>query len=285
MKQSTRHFYVLNNLLICGKCGSKMTGRSFGSAHRKYYSCTKKRYGEESCNSNLIKVTELDELIWNTLFTDDNLYKEVKRTYIGGDNSEEKLFIDIKDFTKEKEKYEKKLLRTKDMILEDIYDLKEGKAKTLEIESSITGVNSKIAEAEARMENIESERFLLYCYKEDLDKIKISADLVEFILKIRSPEEEEELQDIRDEIAYQDMLAEKEPFKMDFNKEEAINSIDNAGTKDFNKGLIGKDAKEKSRIIKKYVGAIVVNSIRKKRFNITIKFKLAIRDKSMILSQ
>lgn len=261
-----------------------MTGRSYGNAGKKYYRCTKRRYGKESCDSNLASVEVLDKLIWDTLFADDTVYKEVKRAYVDVDKTEmEEASKDIKKFNKIKEKYESQLPRLKKMILEELYTIKEGKAMVQEINSNITAAKEKVEEAELLLKKLQGERFLLQSFGMDMEEIIIPADVVASIFN-RNAEAEDEILDVQQELAYQEMLEEQETFKITWSKTEVIESDDNDITKDFNKKLIGNDPKEKSRIIKKYIEAVKVNSIRKKKFKIKIKFKLQIENKSLKFS-
>ena len=282
MKQSTRHFYVLNQLLTCGTCGSKMSGRSFGSDLRKYYMCTKKRYGKDSCSSSIIRMNELDKLIWNTLFSNDSLYKEVKKAYVDGDNSAEKAkaAIDIKHFTKVREKYEKQLPRIKEMVLARIYTIKEGMEMKQEIESNITAAMDKILEAEARINDLLGERFLLQSFRKDMGKVIIPANVVEAIFS-RSEDESMELSEEQALLGFEE---EQKEFKIRWSKSQVINSMDNEETKEFNKSRIGNDPKEKSRIIKMYLKNIVIKSLKVGKFEITIEFKLPIGNKVLLFN-
>jgi len=244
--------------------------------------CTKKRYGKDSCSSSVIRMNELDELIWDTLFSNDSLYKKVKKAYVDGDNSAEKakVAIDIKHFTKVKEKYEKQLPRTKEMVLASIYTIKEGKEKKQEIESNITAAMDKILEAEARINDLLGERLLLQSYRKDMREVIVPANVVEAIFN-RS---EEESMELREEQAFLYLEEERKEIKILWSKSQVINSIDNEETKDFNKSLIGNDAKEKSRIIKKYLKNIVIKSLKVGKFEITIEFKLPIGNKVLLFN-
>ncbi len=271
MKASTRNFYVLNTLLTCGTCGNRVAGRSFGSDAIKYYMCSKKRYGTEKCNSRIVRMDDLDTLIWDTLFADDKIYEEVKKSYLDGDNEveKEKAKIDIAHYGKVKEKYSKQLLRIKDMVVEGLFTIKEGKAKIQEIDSSITAAKDKVEESELRLKDLQGERKLLVGYKQD--KVMISAEVIASIFDA-------------------DFQEEGYDFLGDIDNYEALNSPEVLIPKDAveiytdevkvaNKKVMSKDAKEKSRLIKKYVEEIVITTISKGKFSIKVRFRLPIEDK------
>ncbi len=253
-KSATRNFYILSGLLTCGTCGNRVAGRSFGSEGVKYYMCSKRRYGVKKCSCRIVRMHNLDNLIWDALFKDDTTYKELKRAYLEGDNSAEKnkARVDIKHFTKEIEKQKRQIMRIKDGAVEGLFTIKEGKVRVQEVESGITASKDKIAEAEARLKDLNGERKLLTEYK--TDRIVISKAVLQQI--IESP------YNYADDDDY---------YFPDLPELEA------------NKSIIGKDVKEKSRLIKKYVDKVIIHTIGKCKFEIHLKFKLPIEDKTIKL--
>ena len=85
MRQSTgkptQHKYLLSNMIKCGKCGSKVSGRVMNKyrKNKKYtlssYVCISTRKKEINCGSPSIKMHNLDELIWTKFIHDNRLSK------------------------------------------------------------------------------------------------------------------------------------------------------------------------------------------------------------------
>ncbi len=271
-KKAHKHFYTLNGLLICGRCGHRMSGRSFGSKLRKYYMCSQKRYKENSCGSKVVRMKELDNLMWDSLFTDDTLYQSVKKAYKEGDNEKlrERLQLIIIDNQEAGVKLTKELERIKKMTKESIYTIEEGKEELQKTHNKITQAKDKVEEAEREMNLLRDERTLL----DDLER-EIRGRLTKMGETIEGVQKLEDLEPNS-----------KGMVSAQFRRlEKGVRQELKTQVIEPNKITIGENPREKERIIKKYVKSITVHHVIKREFRIDVAFNLPIPVKTLQLDR
>jgi DNA invertase Pin-like site-specific DNA recombinase len=101
--------YLLNDILICGNCGKRYTGRKVNK--HIYYRCASLIIRGGSCGSAGIRLDYLDNLVWDYFFRNTNLLQSLYNTLKNDNNTTSKKSIQKKIQTfkttlksKEKEK-------------------------------------------------------------------------------------------------------------------------------------------------------------------------------------
>ena len=64
------HFYLLQGLLICGRCGKTIIGRiQEDKKFRMYFCMSKQEDGAHFCGMKSINISQLNDLVWKTLLS------------------------------------------------------------------------------------------------------------------------------------------------------------------------------------------------------------------------
>ena len=161
----THHKYLLSNILKCGKCGSKVSGRI---SHRykkdktieythSSYACISSRNKETNCKKPTIKLDKLDDLIWAKFVMDNSLSKLIVSHFKTTKNNDN--LTALKGDLKSLESSKKKLLKDKDkliqLVLDGVLSNEDTKSKMDAIKSSIKDTDTKILNAKEQMQSYE----------------------------------------------------------------------------------------------------------------------------------
>jgi len=147
--KESNYKYLLNGVMVCGKCGKRMTGRQMQNRGYSYRCVDKRQKQGNRCDNRDIRGERLEEIIWNRLF-------------IGG-----RLMEGIKDYLS-KEKNHKKIgeltqqLKVEEKEMKTLEGYKEHTMKLILIkkidEEDIKGIldqaKSEIKSAKAKIDNI-----------------------------------------------------------------------------------------------------------------------------------
>lgn len=83
-----QHFFLLRDFLVCGQCGSRLSGRIYEKQNRSVYYCPRherafangKSRTKRCANRRYLKIEPTDELVWTAVIEtlkDSNLYREL----------------------------------------------------------------------------------------------------------------------------------------------------------------------------------------------------------------
>ena len=170
----THHKYLLSNILKCGRCGSKVSGRKMNKYNKdksiKYshhsYACISSRYGKNNCKKPTIKMAILEDLIW-TKFIGDNRLSELVLSHFKNTKNNDKL-TELKDNLKTLESSKKKLLKDKDkliqLVIDEVLSNEDTRSKMDAIKSSIKELDIKVLNTKEQIQSYEGSL-------NDLDKI------------------------------------------------------------------------------------------------------------------
>ncbi|MDL5513969.1 recombinase family protein [Arenibacter sp. M-2] len=124
------HKYLLNGVLICGKCGKRLTGRYMNRGYHNYRCVDKRQKQGNRCFNRDVLGKPLEKIIWNRLFIEGRLLDSVKE-YLNENKSSEKKDIlneKLKHFTEELRKLEGNKNNVLDLIFKGV--LKESQIKS-----------------------------------------------------------------------------------------------------------------------------------------------------------
>nr|WP_299069373.1 recombinase family protein [uncultured Allomuricauda sp.] len=245
--KKTKHKYLLNGLIACGCCGKDFLGRSYRNKGYSYYKCNSQRYPDIRCSNRAARKENLDDLIWNTLFEDAQLFDEVKKMYRQGDSH-----IRRKELLQEKEsleaenlKLQERINRIKDGYDEGFYTVSETKKRIGKVENLMVDVQEKLERTIEQLNSITNERKLIEDLRRDFPWLSGGENREAW---------------------------EKEGILLDA---DTVNELRIKASVGFN---------EKQKILKKYIRQIVIRySERDNLFVIDVAFKLPIQNKILKL--
>ena len=174
----TNHKYLLSNILKCGRCGSKVSGRKINQYNRdksikyshKSYICISSRYKKDNCYKPSINMDILEELIW-VKFIGDNRLSELVISHFKSSSKDDKL-TELKDNLKTLEGSKKKLNRDKDKLIQLVLD---EVLSDEDIRSKMSTIKTKIKDTDISISNIKEQ---IQSYEGSLNNLdNILADL------------------------------------------------------------------------------------------------------------
>ena len=161
----TAHKYLLSNMLKCGKCNNKVSGRvinkynkdkSIKHSHQSY-ACISTRKKDTNCGSPSIKLTKLNDLIWSKFIKDNRLSKLIISHFKTTKNNDN-LSI-LKDSLKALKTSKNKLFKDKDkliqLVLDGVLSNEDTKSKMDAIKSSIKDVDTKVINVHEQIQTYE----------------------------------------------------------------------------------------------------------------------------------
>jgi len=166
--KATTHKHLLSNMLKCGKCGRKVSGRIIKQYvknkdnvkveyEHKSYVCISQRKKETNCKKPTIKLDKLDDLIWTKFVMDNSLSKLIVSHFKTTKNNNN--LTALKGDLKLLESSKKKLLKDKDkliqLVLDGVLSNEDTKSKMDAIKSSIKDTDTKILNAKEQIQSYE----------------------------------------------------------------------------------------------------------------------------------
>ena len=245
--KKTGYKYLLNGLLVCGVCGEHFLGRSQSHRGYFYYICKNHRYKDKRCSNRSVKMEHLDDLIWEVLFKDSSLFKQVKSMYKEGERQEVKLKLanEIEQLRNELIRLERKKTKVQQMVENEIMSILDAKKRVKELSNYKVEIEDKIGKLKEHQNLISNERKLIEDMRRDFP----------FLTGGEFQKEWEEAGILLDE---------------DTVNEERIKA-----SVAFN---------EKQKMIQKYVNSIEITYLEEdNEFDIEISFKIPIKNKKLRL--
>ena len=161
----THHKYLLSNIIKCGKCGRKVSGRVINKYNKDKsikhshcsYACISTRKKNTNCGSPSIKLSKLDDLIW-TKFIKDNRLSKLVISHFKTSKNNDNLSI-LKDSLKALKTSKNKLIKDKDkliqLVIDGVLSNEDTKSKMGVIKSSIKDVDTKIINVQEQIQSYE----------------------------------------------------------------------------------------------------------------------------------
>ena len=241
-----KHFYLLRDFLICGHCGSRLSGKTQSDSSRSVYYCPRKErnyvngYSEhykECTNNRYLKINLTDELIWNTIvevLTNSQQFKEqIKGNVLSENVSYKSQMIDI-------EKH-KKSLKTLTTEIKDSQNLKRSTSLQFEV---------------LRLQKFTDE-------KQDSEQIRILNNIEHHIkeLELKRYELNFKIQELENGVEWIDWVSE---FRKNLKK------------------LSDSTLEEKHQLLSKIIEDITVFTIDKRKHKLIINFRLPYVDDELV---
>lgn len=163
-KKPIKNHFLLKGLVRCGKCGKSFYGHKRADLRDKAYRCLSHRYKAEWCGNRGIDIDYLDTLVWNEMLKFED---GVKDTYEWMESNEgykvyeatrSKCEMIIKEAEKNRRSLTKKYVAEK--IKEDLYN------------KVLIDYENEIAKAQMKLQDIESDNFLMINKKQILSIVK-----------------------------------------------------------------------------------------------------------------
>jgi len=162
----THHKYLLSNILKCGKCGSKVSGRKLNQYNKdrslkyshKSYACISSRYKKQNCKKPSINMAILEELIWTKLIRDNRLSKLVISHFKDSNvmNNVSVLEKDLKALRTHKNKLNKDKDKLIQYILDEVLTKEDAKSKLNTIKADLKDTDIKILNTKEQIESYRS---------------------------------------------------------------------------------------------------------------------------------
>ena len=175
----TTHKYLLSNILKCGRCGSKVSGRKLNQYNKdksiKYshhsYACISSRYKKDNCYKPSINMAILEDLIW-TKFIGDKRLSELVLSHFKSSSKDDKLTA-LKDELKTLEDSKKKSIKDKDrliqLMIDEVLSNEDARSKMNGIKSNIKDTDTKILNTKEQIQSYEGSLNDLDNILEDLN--------------------------------------------------------------------------------------------------------------------
>ena len=245
-ESNQKHFYLLRDFLICGHCGSRLSGRTHSKSNRSIYYCPRKErnfvnenteHFKICTNGRYLKINLTDELIWNTvvdvLSNSKQFREEVKSEFMGESVSYKSQKLDIEK--------NRKLLKKLDTDIRDIHNLKRSTTIQFDIlkQQNFTDENQESSHKNI-LENIEQ-------HMRDLESNKYNLN--------------QKIQDLESKVDWVSWVS-----KFNKNLEKLSEST----------------VEEKHKLLKKIVESITVFTVDKQTHKLIIEFKLPYIDDELV---
>lgn len=172
--KKTLHKYLLNDVLICYKCGRRITGRSLGGTSKNnIYRCVGKENPNVQCHNRGISQPILDWVIWNRFFLTNELEGLVKNWF---KNTDIEVRIDalqksISSVNKELKKLDKSKENIMSFISADVITKLEAKKEIEKIRIAKEDATIKMDNLNEELDSFKLSKSHLKVVKTDLKKI------------------------------------------------------------------------------------------------------------------
>ncbi len=152
-KQSFKK-YLLNDILICGKCGKRYTGRKV--SNHLYYRCASRIKKGGSCGSAGIRLDYLDKLIWDYFFRNPQLLRTLYTNFKDENNTQSKESIQekISNLKSQLKSKEKQKVKIGDDYLGDIFTKEEANTHMVRIRKAIEDLSLQLGREEETLYNL-----------------------------------------------------------------------------------------------------------------------------------
>jgi DNA invertase Pin-like site-specific DNA recombinase len=169
----TKHKYLLNNLITCGKCGKRYAGR-LTSTPDNSYRCVTKQYKNPTCNNRGIRQSILENFIWRRFVTDNRLIDITIKHF---ENTDTKKKID--ELNKILGRIDGKIKGLQKMIRNVVHAIAIENIKPNHAKDTIEGYEKQIDELKIQKQEKEEE-VQFYTNTNTLSNLKDELDILEY---------------------------------------------------------------------------------------------------------
>lgn len=163
--------YLLNDLIMCGKCGRRYTGRTIHK--HKYYRCASLIVKGGSCGTSGIRMNDLDAIIWNYFFNDIYLLQALarhKRTSTDAPNNKE-LKKEIEKLNISHKAKEKELNNVTKFLVQGIINEKEAQTQLKRIRQEINDIQVLWERKQEQIDTITTTTKQITAYEDEIKSL------------------------------------------------------------------------------------------------------------------
>lgn len=166
--------YLLNDVLICGNCGKRYTGRKVNN--HIYYRCASRIIKGGSCGSGGVRLDYLDNLIWDYFFNDDYLLTKLIGYNHQTDNQprEKEIEAKIKQLTTDLIRKEKELNNVTRYLLEDIIKADEADNQLKRIRTAINDIQLQLQRNNETLSKLTTSTNEIKDFQREIKALKIN---------------------------------------------------------------------------------------------------------------
>lgn len=173
----TKQFYLLRNLMVCGHCGTAMSGRKKASNYEQHYYCPSKERDwvknggsetpwkrDEGCGmSRALNITATDKLVWDAVLSihkeSSFLKEEVKWKILKEAGAPlARTDADTKEIERDIVKVKKQLVAAKEAQAKMILNFHSGEIRADVYEVAIKGSRESLDNLEIKLANLELQK-------------------------------------------------------------------------------------------------------------------------------
>ena len=173
--KKVKHKYLLNELVICGKCGKRMTG-SAHSNNNHIYKCVSARNKDIRCGNMAIKRVVLDKLIWDRLFIGKAMKDKVSKYFNESKITENTLELqkELKSTLLLIQNFKTKTTNAVELAIEGVLSKEDIKPTITKYKKSINDLEIKAANLKGDIAYIEVKRKRAESLGVELKDVKVN---------------------------------------------------------------------------------------------------------------
>lgn len=164
-----KYDYLLRGLIKCGKCGMNYSGKTRVDKKDHFYYCMSKRNGE-SCGNRSINIDHIEALVWNSMFFEGKLYKEIKNE-IGSEKKRTEYLNVISDLKLKLQKSQNAKNNILDSVMNGVFSMEEVSEKMTIIRKEIEQFTNGMFSNEEKLKRLNDSDVNELKYMDKLEEL------------------------------------------------------------------------------------------------------------------
>lgn len=154
--RNTRHFYLLKDILKCGKCGRNYTGKRRSDMSDNFYQCSSRLKKAGGCGNEGVNIDEIESALWEALIVNTPLLLEIKNSIKTEDSKKAKnqLEQDIELISKENAKLRREIGNLIELGAEEIDSIQVVRKEIRKREQLLSENEELIKQSRVKLHNI-----------------------------------------------------------------------------------------------------------------------------------
>ena len=151
----SKHPYLLKGLVVCGRCGSDLCGRTRVSKRDNYYYCSSKYHKSGRCGIRSINIATLDSIIWTMISSSDVLVNQarIEVNLIKNPHYLEKMQQELELVEKNIQAETSVKLKVFSMLKKELLSEEEAEKEMIDSKLKIERYSRKVNELKLRIDN------------------------------------------------------------------------------------------------------------------------------------
>ncbi|PZR18929.1 MAG: hypothetical protein DI539_15805 [Flavobacterium psychrophilum] len=170
-KKVTNQF-LLTNILFCGVCGRRMFGRRNEAKRENSYACASKRRKGEGCINKGFNITRLDTFIWEHLFVNGGIKKNIAEHFSFDDSTKKSdaYKSTIKQLTEDISKSESERGRAISLVIKGLLSEDDIAVELKAIDKKLSKLKSQLQESQTKLSLVSSNESIVKTYSDMFEK-------------------------------------------------------------------------------------------------------------------